>query len=421
MKSSTLFERSRRRIIAAIMAVLALLFIATLIAIYAFSYAEVYDRNSRMLEDYAAGYQTNRLPLGFVRPDGMSQRFEDGRPQSAPYYAVLFDALGNVVAVENTTSSGYTSGELVNLARDAAMKGERSGLEGSLMFAVERTAGYTLVAFMDNTLVTESMGTLFRYTLAVGLIALVALFFVARWLAGRIVRPMRQAYEAQRRFISDAGHELKTPVAVMETNAEMLEREIGENKWLQNVRYENKRLGHLVNQLLELARTEEQTPSHDEMNLSRIVEAEVLSNEPVSFERGMSLSCDIGKNITVEGSEGELSQLVAILLDNALNYGVAKTEVRVVLARAGHVAHLQVSNAVSPDDIERLETTALFDRFARADESRANTDDETSTAHYGLGLAIARAIVDAHDGNISSSVDRGNARITFTVELPIRH
>lgn len=421
MKSSMLFERSRRRIIAAIMAVLALLFIATLIAIYAFSYAEVYDRNSRMLEDYAAGYQTNRLPLGFTRPDGMSQRFEDGRPQSAPYYAVLFDTLGNVVAVENTTSSGYTSGELVSLARDAAMKGERSGLEGSLMFAVERTAGYTLVAFMDNTLVTESMGTLFRYTLVVGLIALAALFFVARWLAGRIVRPMQQAYEAQRRFISDAGHELKTPVAVMETNAEMLEREIGENKWLQNVRYENKRLGHLVNQLLELARTEEQAASHDVVNLSRIVEAEVLSNEPVSFERGMSLSCDIGKDITVEGNEGELSQLVSILLDNALSYGVAKTKVKVVLARVGHVARLQVSNAVSPDDIVRLETTALFDRFTRADESRTDTDDEASTAHYGLGLAIARAIVDAHDGNISSSVDRGNARITFTVELPARH
>lgn len=419
MRTSELFERSRKRIIAAIMAVLALLFIATLIAIYAFSYAEVYDRNTRMLEGYAAGYQTERLPLGFTRPNDVPQWRDDGRPQSAPYYAVLFDMLGNVVAVENTTSSGYTSGELASLAREAVVRGEKSGLEGSLMFAVERAAGYTLVAFMDNTLVTESMGTLFRYTLIVGLIALVALFFVARWLAGRIVRPMQQAYEAQRRFISDAGHELKTPVAIMEANAEMLQREVGDNQWLHNMRYENERLGLLVSQLLELARTEEQAVSRETVDLSHIVEAEALSNEPRAFERGMQLIADIEDGIEVEGDGGKLAQLVAILLDNALSYGVPKSDAEVTLDRSGRAARLRVSNAVSPDDIEHLDTAALFDRFTRVDKARTGNDEDNAETHYGLGLAIARAITEAHGGSIASTLDKQAARITFTATLPL--
>lgn len=132
-----------------------------------------------MLENYAANYQANRLPSGFVRPDNLRQRqFENPSP-SAPFYAVLFDANGSVVSVESINANGYTISDLVGFAHNALDKNERSGLEGSLMFAVERTAGYTLVAFMDNTLVTESMGTLFRYTLIVGLVMLVLLFFVA--------------------------------------------------------------------------------------------------------------------------------------------------------------------------------------------------------------------------------------------------
>lgn len=421
MSTTELFERSRRRIIAAIMAVLVTLFVVTLAVIYAFSYAEVYDRNTHMLEDYAAGYQMNRLPLGFAQPDNTHQRPESGRPQSAPYYAVLFDMLGNVVAIENTTSSGYTSGELASLAREAVSRGERSGVEGSLMFAVERTAGYTLVALMDNTLVTESMGTLFRYTLIVGLVALAALFFVARWLAGRIVRPMRRAYEMQRRFISDAGHELKTPVAVMEANAELLEREIGDSQWLRNMRHENERLGRLVRQLLELARAEEQRVSHVKVDLSRIVEAEALSHEPVAFERGMQLTCDIMKGVEVEGDEGELAQLVAILLDNAVSHGAPDSPVSLALDHAGRTARLRVSNAVDPSTLERLGTIDIFDRFSQADEARTEHDDEESPKHYGLGLAIARAIVDAHGGSIACEIDESQSAITFKATLPLAH
>lgn len=420
MKTSSLFAQSRRRIIAAIMAVLVTLFVATLAAIYAFSYAEVYDRNTRMLENYAANYQANRLPSGFVRPDNLRQRQFESPSPSAPFYAVLFDATGSVVSVESINANGYTVSDLVGFAHNALDKNERSGLEGSLMFAVERTAGYTLVAFMDNTLVTESMGTLFRYTLIVGLIVLVLLFFVARWLAERIVRPMQQAYEAQRRFISDAGHELKTPVAVMEANAELLQREVGDNPWLANIRHENEQMGVLVTQLLELARTESNAMTREKVDLSRLVEAECLSHEPVAFERGMQLESKISDGVEVKGNAPELSRLVAILLDNAISHGAANTTVGLSLAHAGASAQISVSNMIEPEDTERLKDARLFERFTRGDEARTNEATDSVSSHYGLGLAIAQSIVNAHGGTIDVKLDEQAPSITFTVRIPVK-
>lgn len=420
MKTSSLFAQSRRRIIAAIMAVLVTLFVATLAAIYAFSYAEVYDRNTRMLENYAANYQANRLPSGFVRPDNLRQRQFESPSPSAPFYAVLFDATGSVVSVESINANGYTVSDLVGFAHNALDKNERSGLEGSLMFAVEHTAGYTLVAFMDNTLVTESMGTLFRYTLIVGLAMLVLLFFVARWLAGRIVRPMQQAYEAQRRFISDAGHELKTPVAVMEANAELLQREVGDNPWLANIRHENEQMGVLVTQLLELARTESNAMTREKVGLSRLVEAECLSHEPVAFERGMQLEGKISDGVEVKGDAPELSRLVAILLDNAISHGAANTTVELSLAHAGASAQISVSNMIEPEDTERLKDARLFERFTRGDEARTNEAADNASSHYGLGLAIAQSIVNAHGGTIDVKLDEQAPSITFTVRIPVK-
>lgn len=420
MKTSSLFAQSRRRIIAAIMAVLVTLFVATLAAIYAFSYAEVYDRNTRMLENYAANYQANRLPSGFVRPDNLRQRQFESPSPSAPFYAVLFDATGSVVSVESINANGYTVSDLVGFAHNALDKNERSGLEGSLMFAVEHTAGYTLVAFMDNTLVTESMGTLFRYTLIVGLAMLVLLFFVARWLAGRIVRPMQQAYEAQRRFISDAGHELKTPVAVMEANAELLQREVGDNPWLANIRHENEQMGVLVTQLPELARTESNAMTREKVGLSRLVEAECLSHEPVAFERGMQLEGKISDGVEVKGDAPELSRLVAILLDNAISHGAANTTVELSLAHAGASAQISVSNMIEPEDTERLKDARLFERFTRGDEARTNEAADNASSHYGLGLAIAQSIVNAHGGTIDVNLDEQAPSITFTVHIPTK-
>lgn len=431
MKHPSLFARSRRRIIAAIMAVLVALFAATLAVIYAFSYVEVYDRNARELEAYAANYQAGHVPFGSqpqaegdqappVDAKGDLQRGpgRETEPRRAPFYAVLFDGTGGVAAVDNLHEDGYDDADLVTFAEAALATGRSVGQEGPFLFAAQRGQGYALVAFMDNTLVSESMGTLFRYTLIVGLVALVALFFVARWLAGRIVRPMEEAYEAQTRFIADAGHELKTPVAVVEANAELLQRQAGPSQWLDNIRYENGRMGALVNQLLDLARTEQGDPVREPVDLSRVVEREALSYQSIAFEKERDFSWSIAEGLEVKGDAPELAKLPSILLDNAFEHGVPDGPVVLSLVRHDREARLTVTNGIEPDQVNALRETALFDRFARADAARSNSDD--APTHYGLGLAIARAIAEAHGGSIDAAIDAQAATIAFTVTLPLK-
>ena len=162
---------------------------------------------------------------------------------------------GEIIEIKNPQEKLHSNEELSCLAEDISSSGKTTGVKNNLAYFVLDKGGYMLFTFKDNTVFKESINTLFRYTLIFGGLAIAALFFLARYLADRIVAPLEESYEKQRRFISDAGHELKTPIAVVNTNAELLSRVIGENQWLANIQYENARRGALVGRLLELART----------------------------------------------------------------------------------------------------------------------------------------------------------------------
>ena len=206
----------------------------------------------------------------------------------------------------------------------------------------------------------------------------------------------------------------------MEANAELLQREVGDNPWLANIRHENEQMGVLVTQLLELARTESNAMTREKVDLSRLVEAECLSHEPVAFERGMQLEGKISDGVEVKGDAPELSRLVAILLDNAISHGAANTTVELSLAHAGASAQISVSNMIEPEDTERLKDARLFERFTRGDEARTNEATDSVSSHYGLGLAIAQSIVNAHGGTIDVKLDEQAPSITFTVRIPTK-
>ena len=401
-----MFKKSKRKIVAAIMSALALLFLGTLAVIYVSSYREVSSRNRDMLERYAQLYPMNiRDHQGeAVRPDAAPSRRPDGpRFEDTPafqlstFYSVAVSKDGgDLLSVDNSGREIYTDEELGEYALEIVKSGKARGTKEHLVYVAVDKGGYTLVAFMDNTIVRDSMTTLFRYTLIFGGMAIVLLFFVAIFLANRIVRPLEESYRKQKQFISDAGHELKTPVSVVNANADMLRREIGENRWLDNIQYENTRMGALVTQLLELARTENVTPEMAEVELDRIV-------------LGAKLQCDVAEGVRVVGNAAELSQLVSILLDNAVRHNTPGGTIHIELRREKAHAVLSVSNEGAPIPDEQQKH--LFDRFYRADEARTGGDN-----HYGLGLAIAKAIVEAHHGQISVSCHDG--LIVFTASIP---
>ena len=415
-----MFRRSRRKIVAAIMSVLMLLWVGTLGIIYASSYFEMKKQNEQMLLAHAQMYNLpnafdQMMPPNGPRPDG-NPGFKPGFDPESPkfqlstFYSVAVSYKGEILEIKNDSPAVYTSDDLARMAKDIIKDGKSTGTKDNLTFLKTDKNGYALVVFMDNTVVNESAVTLFRYTLIFGGVALVVFFFLSVFLARKIVAPLEESYQKQRQFISDAGHELKTPVSVVSANAELLSRQIGDNQWLQNIQYENERMGLLVGQLLDLARTENVTPKMEHIDFSRLVAGEMLPFESVAFEKGLVLNSNITNGITVEGNSTQLKQLTSILLDNAIRHSKPDGEVRLTLTKDHGITELSVIN--KGDEIPAEHRERIFERFYRVDTAR-NGEDK----HYGLGLAIAKAIVDAHHGNIE--VVCYNGLVEFRVSLPI--
>ena len=413
-----MFKRSRRKIVASIMSILVLLWVGTLGVIYAFSYLEMSNDNEQMLKTHAQMYalsQPSEMISPSVRPGpddnhGGKSGFRDSPAfQLSRFFTVALSYDGKVLEVKSDIPSIHSNEKLIKLAYHVSEKQNDYGVEGHFSFYRMDKGGYILITFMDNTVVYESAMTLFRYTLIFGGVALVMFFFLSRFLAKRIVAPLEESYQKQRQFISDAGHELKTPVSIVSANAELLSRELGDNQWLQNIQYENERMGMLIGQLLDLARTENATPQMEHINLSRLVAGEALPFESIAFENGLVLNSNIAGGIAVEGNSTQLKQLASILLDNAIRHSKVDGEVRLTLSNDNGIAQLSVINPGDEIPIEHRER--IFERFYRVDSAR-NGEDK----HYGLGLAIAKAIIDAHRGHIE--VLCYNGLVEFRVQLP---
>nr|MCR5138062.1 HAMP domain-containing histidine kinase [Oscillospiraceae bacterium] len=244
--------------------------------------------------------------------------------------------------------------------------------------------------------------------LIIGGASIVILFFISLFLSRRIIRPLEANDKQQKQFIYDARHELKTPVAVISTNAELLSRELGENEWLANIQYENERMGDLVKQLLDLSRAENTETLMETVDLSRIVTGEVLAFESVAFDQGKTIRSDIDEGIHVMGNQAQLTQLTSILLDNAVRHGTGD-QIELSLKLYGHAAVLSAVN--DGDEIPAEKREHLFDRFYRVDEAR-NSEGH----HYGLGLSIAKAVAERHGGTIRVNCQDG--KIRFTVSIP---
>lgn len=412
-----MFEQSRKKIVAAIMSVLVLLWVGTLSVIYASSYYEMRKQNEQMLQTYSEMYV---LPKSVVGEEPNKPKFNgdhNNKPRIDPkspmfqlstFYQVAISFDGQVLDVKNDSSEVYTNEDLETMARRIIAGEEETGIQSNLAFYKADRHRYVLVTFIDNTVVNDSAITLLRYTLIFGAGALVVFFFLSRFLAKKIVAPLEDSYQKQKQFISDAGHELKTPISVVSASAELLSREIGDNQWLVNIQYENQRMGVLVGKLLDLTRTENLTPQTELLDFSRLVAGEELPFESVAFEKGLALDSDITDGVMVEGNAAQLKQLVAILLDNAVSHSNENGEVYVSLIKEHGYARLTVMNRGEEIPVHQREQ--IFERFYRVDTVR-NGEDK----HYGLGLAIAKAIATSHNGHIEVLCHDGLVEFSFRI------
>lgn len=270
------------------------------------------------------------------------------------------------------------------------------------------------IAFMDSTFEQATLRALVRSCLLIGTAALLVLFGLSWLLSGFVTRPVARTWQNQQQFLSDASHELKTPLTVILSSADLLKTSAQpeQRQYVDNISVESRRMKALVEDMLTLSRTESgRAAPFAPLDLSDLVTDAALRFEPVAFEAGHPLQYDIQNGASLSGDRQQLDQLLDILLDNAVKYAAKDAPIRLTLDISGKNAVLTVENPGDPIPPDKL--PHLFDRFYRVDDAR------TGAGGFGLGLAIAQQIVRRHKGTITAASDARATR--FTVTLPLRH
>ena len=324
---------------------------------------------------------------------------------------------GGTIRLSGSSYYNFQDEEMVlHIVQTALEREDDSGVLGDYSLRYLRRIGVVSVriAFTDCTMEQATMRSLLLRSGLVALAALAVLAGLSYCLAGLVVGPVKRAWQEQKQFVSDASHELKTPLTVILSSSELAaeEQDVQRTKqYVEGIHAESLRMKALVEDMLTLARTESGTrPETEAVDLSDTVLESVLAFEPVAFESGRELVYDIQPELTVMGSGVQLRRLTDILLDNAVKYAAEGTPIRLLLRQEVRCAALRVENRGETIPAEKLRH--IFDRFYRADESRSGGEG------FGLGLAIAQSIAQSHGGSIGCASEEGVTR--FIVTLPLQ-
>lgn len=409
-----MFRKTRLRIFLLIVAVATAVIAIMLSVIYIANKYYSFERGISLLERYVEDNMDVPPPgnpdknptsaMSPERPKDHSRMFS-----LSTFYSVLYAHNGDVIKVNYDGGLLYSEQEILEIADSVLDGGKTRGTYGDMPFLVQTNGDTTVVALLDNTMENDNSNRLFINCLIVGFSAWVVVLLLSWIYSKKIVAPLELNDTKQKQFISDAGHELKTPISVISANSDILLAEIGDNKWLDNIRYENEKMSQLVRELLDLMRAEKSSAVRARLDLSNLVSGEVLPWESVAFEKGLTIKSDIEDGIFVLGDKNRLKQLISILIDNAIEHASSGKEILVRLYPSKKNAVLSVINPGEPIPDETQ--GRLFDRFYRVDDARKD-----SNGHYGLGLAIAKAVTNSHNGTIS--VNCYDGLVEFKVIIP---
>ena len=420
-----MIKRLRRKLIAACMLSLAIVLLVILGGVNLMSYQKVVSDADTVLALLAANDGTFPKPQGGlqqeppgdpgIKRDPFGQRgMSPETPYESRFFSVLLSEDGQVLETDTGQIAAVDAEDAAAYAQSVVASGRSSGFWGNYRYLISQGDGDSQVIFLDcGRSLSSFRATLFA-SVALSLVGLGAVLVLLLILSSRIVRPMAESYEKQKQFITDAGHELKTPMTIISADADLAEMECGENQWLADKRRQAQRLTGLTNDLIYLSRMEEEQPRLQliEFPLSDVVEEMVQSFAAPAQSQGKELSVTIQPMLSCTGDEKAIRQLVSILLDNALKYSPAGGRLAVKLEKQGRSIALTVSNTAA-QLLDRDKLPHLFDRFYRTDQSR-----NSQTGGYGLGLSIARSIVLAHKGKIRAESADGNS-LVITVNLPV--
>ncbi len=337
--------------------------------------------------------------------------FSKELPYETRYFTVRLDAEGNIVYTDTGKTAAVDTEAAISYAKKALEKGT-AGFIDNYRYSVRSDKTDSLIIFLDCGRKLEDFYSFMRTNLWINLAGFAAVFVLIVILSRRIMKPFAESYEKQKLFITDAGHELKTPLTIIDADVDVLGTEFGEeNEWLQDIQKQTKRLTVMTNALVYLSRMEEADNQLQMVDfpISDVVAETAQSFQTLAMAQGRTLELKIQPMLSFYGDTKAFHQLTSILLDNAIKYSGEEGRILLSLYRKGSVLKLEVQNTSAPIPPEQL--THLFDRFYRTDRSR-----NTETGGFGIGLSIARAIVTAHKGTIKASMpDPSSLLISVTL------
>ena len=352
----------------------------------------------------------------------MENRVYQGRPgelpkqAQLPYFYVSVNTLGELSASFGGYYDLTDTASIQKIITLALNSRDKTGVleDYSLRFQKRSTPFGQTIVFVDMSSEISTMRSLTKTCVIIGILGFAAFlglsFLLARW----AVKPVETAWNQQRQFVADASHELKTPLTVILTNAELLQQpeydEQMRSRFVDSIMTMSHQMRGLVESLLELARVDNggQNMVFSRLNFSELVNDALLPFEPVYFEKGLTLESRVEENLFVKGSGQHLKQVADILLDNAAKYASGDSVVQVNLRHQGSHCLLSVANA--GEEISKEDLKNIFKRFYRIDKARSMNHS------YGLGLSIADSIVGKHGGKIWA--ESGEGINTFFVQLP---
>ncbi len=332
-------------------------------------------------------------------------------PFTTRFFTVRFDASDNLLSADIRSIASVTEDTAEQYARAAVNKGRERGWIGEFRYKVNTTSEGKTVIFIHGTTARRTNQQLLWAAAAVFLIGSVVVLVLIVLISKRAVKPTVESYEKQKQFITDANHELKTPLTLIQANLDIAESEVGKNEWLEDIREEGEQMTELVNRLVTLARMDEERAR---LEAAPFVLSDTLADTLAAFssaaeKRKITLTSDIPPLVQYKGNEAAIRQLVSILMDNAVKYCDLSGTITVTLQEhGGRRAVFTIENTYQA--VDSIELSRLFDRFYRADKAR------TYGSGFGIGLSIAKAIVEQHHGEIQAQ-NTGRKTIRFWVKL----
>lgn len=374
-------------------------------------------------------YQIDKKAQGLLMilsdNDGKFPEFKKGAPPKhindmtpetqfeTRYFFVKTNAMDEIIQINTGHIAAVSSSDAEDYAQNVLNKKKKEGYNGVYKYRVTEYAnGDKLIVFVDCSIRLQSAMSFFISSCSIAVLCIFVVFILVSIFSKRAIRPVMESMEKQKQFITDAGHEIKTPLAIISANTEVIELTAGQSEWTESIKNQVNRLNDLVKNLLTLSKLEEEQETFvfEDFFISETVEDTAHAFLPLANNHGKQMEISVQQGINMNGDEASIRQLVSILIDNAVKYADENGKIIVTFERKGKILLLQVYNDcknIPDEDLNRL-----FERFYRTDSSRSR-----ETGGYGIGLSIAKAIVQAHKGKICAKRQQNGICFQVSWEL----